>query len=66
VKAQAIFLFFQENDTTDFQTFPLQCTRPSNAPFPQIVIGAAGISLPTSIVFDANNLRQRADPKPQN
>jgi hypothetical protein len=57
VKARDIFLFFQANSTTDFQTFPLQCTTPSDAPSLQIVIGAARNSLPTSIVFDANNLR---------
>jgi hypothetical protein len=57
VKAQDIFPFFQEDSTTDFQTFPLQYTTPSDATSLQIVIGAARNNLPTPIVFDADNLR---------
>jgi hypothetical protein len=57
VKAQDIFPFYQENSTTDFQTFPLQYTTPSDATSMQIVIGAARNSLPAPIVFDADNLR---------
>ncbi len=57
VKAQDIFPFYQENSTTDFQTFPLQYTTPSDATSLQIVIGAARNNLPTPIVFDADNLR---------
>ena len=57
VKAQDIFPFYQENSTTDFQTFPLQYTTPSDATSLQIVIGAARNNLPTQIIFDADNLR---------
>ena len=57
VKTQDIFPFYQENSTTDFQTFPLQYTTPSDATSLQIVIGAARNNLPTEIIFDADNLR---------
>ena len=57
VKTQDLFPFYQENSTTDFQTFPLQYTTPSDATSLQIVIGAARNNLPTPIVFDADNLR---------
>jgi hypothetical protein len=57
VKTQDIFRFFEEDSTTDFQTFPLQYTTPSDATLLQIVIGAARNGLPTPITFDADNLR---------
>src|ERR1035437_800505 len=57
VKAQDIFRFFQEDSTSDFQTFPFQYTTPSDATLVQIVIGAARDGLPSPIVFDADNLR---------
>ncbi len=55
--AQETFMFFQEDSTNGFGTFPLQYTTPPDAASVQIVFGAARNNLPTPIVLDVDNVR---------
>jgi hypothetical protein len=57
IRAEDVFPFFQENATSDFETFPFQYTPPADAAALQIQIGAARNGLPTRILLDADNLR---------
>jgi hypothetical protein len=57
VHAQDTFVYFQENSTVGFATFPVQYTTPSDAAFVAIGFGAARNGLPAQITLDVDNVR---------
>jgi hypothetical protein len=57
VRAQDSSVFFQEDRTTGFATFPLQYTTPSDAAFVEIRFGAERNGLPAAITLDVDNVR---------
>jgi len=54
---QDSFIYFQEDSTIGFATFPGQYTTPTDAAFVTVEFGAARNGLPTQITLDVSNVR---------
>jgi hypothetical protein len=51
------FVFFQEDSTTGFATFPQKYTTPSDAAFVEIQFGSMRNGLRSRITLDVDNVR---------